>query len=91
MSTVVINRGTWERTTSGHRDSAFDRAQGDQGTVRVWVQGQEFVFGPGESKTIWDDGIASLIVAGDARLAIADSQDGMPKMAGNASLSITSW
>lgn len=91
MSTVVVNRGVWERTTSGQRNTNLTKSFGDQGTVRVWVEGIEYVFGPGESKTIWDDGIANKIVAGDARLAIADSQDGMPKVQSNASLSVSYW
>lgn len=77
MSVVVVNVGMFERDTNGRRSTNVTKGTTDQGTVRVWVQGQQYVFGPGERKTIADDGIAGLVIAGDARLRAADSRDGL--------------
>lgn len=89
MSTLVANRGSFERDASGRKTTNFQKALGDQGTVRVWYEGIQYVFGPGEVKSIWDDGIAAALIAGDSRLTAADSRDGTPK--GNASLSTYRW
>jgi len=89
MTTLVTNRGAWERNTSGEKSTNIGKTIGDQGTVRVWVEGQQFVFGPGETKTIGDDGIAAKVIAADARLTAADSREGTPKS--NASTSNYRW
>lgn len=89
MSTLVTNRGAWERDSSGAKTTNIGKTIGDQGTVRVWVEGQQFVFGPGETKSIWDDGIAAKVIAADSRLTAADSREGTPKS--NASLSTYRW
>lgn len=89
MSTRVANQGNFERDSTGQKTTNFTKSQGDQGTVRIGYQGIEYVFGPGEVKTIGDDGIAAALIAGDARLEAADSRHGMPK--GNASLSTYRW
>lgn len=89
MSTIVTNAGRYERDTSGNRTTNFSKMQGDQGTVRVVVEGIEYVFGPGDSRSFADDGLAAAIAAADARLRIADSREGTWKS--NASLSVTKW
>lgn len=89
MSTIVVNRGNFERDTSGNRTTNLTKSFGDQGTVRTVVEGIEYVFGPGESKAFSDDGLASKIAASDARLRVGDSRDGLPKS--NASLSNYRW
>jgi hypothetical protein len=83
MTTIVKNVGTMfkEKETRG-----FNKVQGDQGTVIVWYQGQQFVFGPNESKSL-ENGIASALVSADARLRIATQADGMAAKS-NASLSV---
>jgi hypothetical protein len=85
MTTVITNRGVFERDTNGRKTTSVRKSFGEVGTVRVWYQGQQYVFGPGETKSLSDDGIAAALVAADARLDFADSREGMPK--GNASLS----
>ena len=85
MSTIVANQGNLERDTSGHKTTNYAKSLGDQGTVRVWYEGREYVFGPGEVKSFSDAGIAAALIAADSRLVAADSRHGMPK--GNASLS----
>ena len=89
MSTLVANQGNFERGTSGQKTTNISKSIGDQGTVRVWYEGREYVFGPGEVKTIQDDGIAAALIAADARLVAADSRQGTPKS--NASLSNYRW
>lgn len=89
MSTLVANQGMFERDASGRKTTNQSEMIGDQGTVRVWYEGREYVFGPGEVKTIQDDGIAAALIAADARLVAADSRHGMPKS--NASLSNYRW
>ena len=64
---------------------------GEVGTVRVTYANQEYVFGPNQSKSFSDDGVAQAVAAAHTSLRVAESTDGMPKIAGNASLSITSW
>ncbi len=89
MSTLVANQGNLERDTNGQKTTNLTKTFGDQGTVRVWYEGQQYVFGPGEVKSIADDGIAAALIAADARLVAADSRHGMPKS--NASLSNYRW
>jgi hypothetical protein len=76
MAVVVTNVGMFERDSSGRKTTNFTKGQGDQGTVRVEYQGIQYVFGPGESKSFSDNGIAAAVVAGDARLRIADTREG---------------
>ncbi len=83
MSVVVVNVGMFERDTNGRRTTNYTKATSNQGTVRVEYQGITYVFGPGERKTIADDGIAAAVIAGDGRLRAADTRDGLP--AGGAS------
>ena len=74
MSVYIKNTGPMfnEKDTRGE-----SRAMGDQGTVRVIVQNQEYSFGPNEGKVIADDGIAALIVAADpqSRLRVMDDRE----------------
>lgn len=87
MSVVVTNVGVYERDTSGHRTTNQNRAVATgtlSGTVRVVYQGIEYVFGPGESKTFADEGIASAVItaaeaggeAGSGPLRYADTREG---------------
>lgn len=85
MTTIVMNIGNFERDSSGQETTNTRKTFGEVGTVRVGYQGIEYVFGPGEVKTIQDDGIAAALIAGDSRLSAGDSRVGLPK--GNASLS----
>lgn len=89
MTTRVANVGNWERDTSGNRTTNLRKTFGDQGTVSVWYEGQQYTFGPGEVKSFSDDGIAAAVAAGDSRLRIADDREGNWKS--NASLSVTHW
>lgn len=77
MPVTVVNVGMFERNTSGARDTNIRKTISNQGTVRVGYQGIEYVFGPGESKTFSDLGIASAVVAGDGRLRVADTREGV--------------
>lgn len=77
MAVVVVNVGMFERDTNGRRTTNITKGTTDQGTVRVWVEGQQYVFGPGERKTIADDGIAAAVIAADGRLRAADTRDGL--------------
>lgn len=72
MSIVVKNVGAMhnEKDTRGG-----NTAMGDQGTVRVVVQGVEHTFGPNDSKTFGDDGIGQAVAAADTRLRIMDTRD----------------
>ena len=89
MTTIVANNGSNERDTNGRKTTNVRKSFGEVGTVRVWYQGIQYVFGPGEVKSFSDDGIAAAVIAADARLTAADSRDGMPK--GNASISTYRW
>jgi hypothetical protein len=76
MSTVVKNVGTQAPTAQGHINTKNSPlAVGDQGTVRVVLAGQEYVWGPNESKTL-SDNLAAEAVSADSRLRIADTRDG---------------
>jgi hypothetical protein len=72
MSTIIINAGHWQRTTNGNKDTNLRKSFGEVGTVRVWYEGQQYVFGPGEQKSL-DDGIASALVTADSRLQKLDT------------------
>lgn len=87
MSIVVTNVGVLERDTSGRRTTNYTKATqtGTQsGTVRVVYEGIEYVFGPGESKSFADEGIASAVItaaevggeAGSGPLRYADTREG---------------
>lgn len=76
MSIVVTNVGNFERDTSGNKTTNQTATFGDQGTVRVGYQGIEYVFGPGESKSFSDHGIAAALIASDGRLRNADTREG---------------
>lgn len=91
MTVKVANVGHLERDTSGNKTTNVGASIGDQGTVRVWYEGQQFVFGPGEVKSFADDGIGAAVAAADSRLRVADSREGHDKYPGNASLSVTRW
>ena len=72
MSTIIINAGHWQRNTNGEKSTNLRKSFGEVGTVRVWYEGQQYVFGPGEQKSL-DDGIASALVTADARLQKLDT------------------
>lgn len=75
MSQVVKNVGAIAFTAQGNQNTKKVGAVGDQGTVRVVLDGVEYVWGPNESKTMRDNQ-ADEAVAIDSRLRIADSRDG---------------
>lgn len=75
MSTVVKNVGAIEFTAQGNVNTSKTLVFGDQGAVRVVLNGVEYVWGPNESKTL-PDNLASEAVAADGRLRVADSRDG---------------
>jgi hypothetical protein len=87
MPVVVTNVGVYERDTSGRKTTNQERAKATgtlSGTVRVVYQDREYVFGPGESKTFSDLGIASGVItaaevggeAGSGPLRYADTREG---------------
>ena len=76
MSVVVKNVGAIQFTAQGNKNTAnANKSMGDQGTVRVVLGTQEYVWGPNDSKTL-EDGIAAAAVAADARLRVEDTRDG---------------
>jgi hypothetical protein len=75
MPTTVINAGHWERTTSGARNTNLRKSFGEIGTITVEYEGQTYVFGPGEQKSL-DNGIAAALVAGNSNLRLADTREG---------------
>ncbi len=77
MPIQVVNVGMFERDSSGARTTNIRKTISNQGTVRVEYQGIQYVFGPGESKSFSDAGIAAAVVAGDARLRVADTREGL--------------
>ena len=89
MSMIVTNAGRFERDTSGHRTTNYSKMQGSEGTVRVVVEKIEYVFGPGDSRSFSDDGLATKIAAADDRLRAADTREGTWQS--NASLSAKNW
>jgi hypothetical protein len=87
MAVVVTNVGVYERDTSGIRTTSTEKATKTgalSGTVRSVYQGIEYVFGPGESKTFADNGIANGVIAGAEKglgtgngpLRLADTREG---------------
>lgn len=87
MAVVVTNVGILERDTSGRKTTNLERATATgtlSGTVRVVYEGIEYVFGPGESKSFSDLGIASAVItaaeaggeAGSGPLRYADTREG---------------
>lgn len=78
MSVTVTNRGVWERTTSGNKNTKVGSKQalGETGTVSVVYENQTYTFGPGQSITFADDGVGIGVAAVDARLAMADTREG---------------
>jgi len=91
MTIVVKNIGSIDG--AGVAPITKDTAStfGDEGTVRVVFDNKEYVFGPNVAISFADEGIGNAVAAADARLRVAESSDGMPKVAGNASLSVTAW
>lgn len=77
MATTVVNVGVYERDTSGNRTTNKIKQFSDAGTVRAIWEGKEYVFGPGQSITFSDDGIAAGVAAFDARLRVADTREGI--------------
>ena len=83
MTTIVKNVGVM----SGF-DTNGAKVFGDQGTVKVEYQGQQYNFGPNDSKAL-EDGIAAALVAADNRLRVATQADGMgPKSSASTSFGI---
>ena len=81
MGLTVTNRGVWKRDTSGRKTTEWERALGDQGTVKVTYENVNYTFGPGQSITFSDVGIATAVAAQDARLAVADTREGFASTA----------
>lgn len=67
------------------RDTNGSKVFGNQGTVRVEYQGQQFNFGPNETKSFSDNGIAAAVVAQSSSLRVMTDADGIVAI-GNASL-----
>lgn len=88
MTVIVQNFGQMDRKKN---TKGFGAVQGDQGTVRVEYQGQQFVFGPNEKKSFSDNGIAAAVVAADGRLRVATTDDGIAQMGGNASVAFNKF
>lgn len=76
MSQVIKNVGPIEAGAQNQKNTSFRKSHDGVGTVRIIYQNVEYVWGPNESKTIGDDGIAAALVAQDSRLRVADSRDG---------------
>lgn len=76
MATTVVNAGVWVRTTSGVKNTSKTTPFSDAGTVTAIWEGKQYTFGPGQSITFSDDGIAIGVAAFDARLRIADTREG---------------
>lgn len=76
MATVVTNVGMYERDTNGQKTTNERQNAGGDGRVSVWYQGIKYEFGPGQSKSFSDDGIASAVAAADGRLRVADTREG---------------
>jgi hypothetical protein len=72
------------------RDTNGSAVFGDQGTVRVIYQNQEFVWGPNETKSFSDNGIGAALQAQDARLRVMTDADGLVGKA-NASVTFSRW
>ena len=77
MPVTVVNSGVWVRDTNGRKTTDIANAEGGQGTVTVEYQGIQYVFGPGQSKTFSDLGIAAAVVVGDGRLRVADTRESL--------------
>lgn len=76
MATTVVNVGVYERDTSGRRTTNKTLQFSDAGAVTAIWEGKQYTFGPGQSITFSDDGIAAGVAAFDARLRIADTREG---------------
>lgn len=75
MSQVVKNIGAIDQGPQNQQNTDLVGSFSDQGTVRVVLNNVEYVWGPNDSKTLADN-LADEAVAADARLKIADSQEG---------------
>ena len=78
MSVVVKNVGGSVRGAENqHNTPGGNTAMGDQGTIRLVLQGVEYVWGPNESKTLSDDlGAEAVASVNDTeKLRIVDSRD----------------
>lgn len=76
MATTVVNVGVLERTTSGQKNTNKTKVFSDAGAVTAIYEGKQYTFGPGQSITFSDDGIAAGVAAFDARLRVADTREG---------------
>lgn len=59
----------------GNENTNRKKGFGDLSPVRVVLEGVEWSWGPNEAKTM-EDRLATLAVAADNRLRIADTRDG---------------
>ena len=76
MSTTVVNVGILERDTSGNKNTSKTKIYSNAGAVTAIYEGKQYTFGPGQSITCSDNGIAVGVAAFDARLRIADTREG---------------
>ena len=76
MATTVVNVGIYTRDTSGNKTTDKRKQFSDAGAVTAIWEGKQYTFGPGQSITFSDDGIAAGVAAFDARLRIADTREG---------------
>lgn len=78
MSVTVVNRGVWERDSSGNKNTKVGSKQAleETGTIRVVVEQREYTFGPGQSMTFADDGVGIAVAAANGALALADTREG---------------
>jgi hypothetical protein len=89
ISGPTATAGGWK---SGLRETDPKLAFAERGTVRVVFEGLEYVFGPNESKSFADDGVAAAVAAADSRLRVTDERDGGPNIYyANPSLPTTHW
>jgi hypothetical protein len=75
MPVVVKNVGPIELGPQNQKNTSIVKSTSDQGTVRVFYENREYVFGPNDAKTL-ENGIGANLVAQDSRLRIMDSRDG---------------
>lgn len=81
----VKNTGPIEFNGAGQRNTNLTKSFSDQGTVRVSYENREYVFGPGDQKSL-EDGIALALIAQDSRLTQVNTRFG--SVIGNPSLTL---
>lgn len=77
MADYVVVKNIWpmETAASNRRTTSLRKSFGSEGTVRVVIEGVEYVWGPNESKTLPSNYAAEAVAAEGSRLRIVDSRD----------------